>query len=454
MKKISKNFMRVTVSILIASSMFVFNNCASDDENSGSSKTYLTAAGETLTLSDGETLQYYNAGDVTVEANATVTLKGTVVFEEGSSLTIGAGATIEGDTSVLSYLIIDRGATIDATGTSAAPITFTSSNAAGSRGQEDWGGIIINGYAKLNSGDTATGEGDSGTYGGSDDADNSGTLKYVRVMFAGKDFSTDNELNGIALQGVGSGTTLEYIQVHNNKDDGIEMFGGNVNIRYIISTGNGDDQIDATDGWRGTVQYAVAAPITGDKALEHDGNSTTTATPYTEVFYSNLTVVRGDDTEESAIRNREGAKFTYYNTYVADVSAGTDANGLTCVEDSDDTATITLNTSVLLEACGTDTAGTGVTGSPTSVAAFSGNVTSITAGASNEVKDLASLEAAGAAIFVESTAYTTNAVDPTAQTLTGSDSSTPTFDAFGAGQYIGAFGGNDWASAWTTFPEN
>lgn len=461
MKKFSEKFNRITVALVVATSMVVFNNCASDDGDDGGTKTYLTEAGESLTLNNGDTLQYYNAGTVTVTADAEITLKGTVVFESGSKLVVNEGATIKGDTSVLSYLIIDRGADIEAIGTQAKPITFTSSKADGSRGAQDWGGIIINGYAKINSGDTAQGEGDSGTYGGTDDADNSGTLKYVRVMFAGKDFSSDNELNGIALQGVGSGTTLEYIQVHNNKDDGIEMFGGNVNIRYLMSTANGDDQIDATDGWRGTVQFAVAAPITGDKGLEHDGNSTTTATPYTEVYYANLTVVRGDTPSDSsdansAIRNREGAKITYYNTFVGDYS-GTAGNAISkCLDNSDDTATITVDSSVHVNACGSTTSGT-VSGAPTSSGSITANATSITDGSGNEIKDLATFASQNASLFVPSGAFATNAnTDLANVTLSSSDSSSPTFKAFTDADYIGAFenGGTNWASTWTSFPAN
>ncbi len=137
------------------------------------------------------------------------------------TLTIEAGTLIKGEVSTTKpgVLVITRGSKINAVGTAAAPIVFTSAKSEGTRARGDWGGLVINGNAAINAtGGTAEGEGETGTYGGTDDADNSGTLKYVRVEFAGTLFSADNELNGIAFQAVGSGTTVDYVQVHMNAD--------------------------------------------------------------------------------------------------------------------------------------------------------------------------------------------------------------------------------------------
>lgn len=480
----NKSFLKGLVAMMLVATLAFTTSCSDDDDDDNGSSCSQSATNpdslpdpsETLvTDSDGvlgggsgeDDEADFLRGDITesvqIPADATVWLDGTVTIREGAKLVIGAGATIKGNTDSLSYLIIERGAAIVAEGTEDKPITFTSGVATGSRANQDWGGLIINGKASLNSGDEAYGEGNSGLYGGCVDNDNSGTLKYVRVMFAGKDFNADNELNGIALQGVGSGTTIDYIQVHNNKDDGIEMFGGNVNIRHLIATGNGDDQIDATDGWRGTVQYAIAAPISGDKGLEHDGNGDITPQPYTQVVYSNLTVlITADGDDDDAIRNREGSIFTYYNTYVGDYSDG--AGSAVCVNNSDGTATITMYNSVL-DNCATETKTVDdpatdldnipVTLDDTVSSVNTANYLPITAGAGNELATMTSLASQDGSIFAPSTNNTTDAIDASTVTLpTGA-----TYQSFDAAQYIGAVSASDnWlANAtgyWVEFPEN
>jgi hypothetical protein len=185
-------------------------------------------------------------------------LNGTV-FVENAALTIEAGTRIVGNGSTIGTLVISQSGQIFANGRADAPIVFTSDQPAGSRGRANWGGLIINGDAPINvPGGTAFGEGDTGVYGGSNPDDSSGVLRYVRVEYAGIEFSPDNELNGIAFQGVGRGTVAEFLQVHFNKDDGIEMFGGTVDVKYAIVTGIGDDSFDWTEGWQGRGQFWIA----------------------------------------------------------------------------------------------------------------------------------------------------------------------------------------------------
>jgi hypothetical protein len=157
----------------------------------------------------------------------------TTFVREGGTLKIEPGVYVLG-LGQTAALVVDQGARIEAVGSVNAPIVFTSAKSVGSRGTADWGGLIINGRARLNvPGGVALGEGDTGEYGGTNDADDSGILRYVRVEFGGTEFSPTNELNGIAFQGVGSRTTIEYVQVHQNLDDGVEFFGGNANARYL-----------------------------------------------------------------------------------------------------------------------------------------------------------------------------------------------------------------------------
>lgn len=237
----------------------------------GFSRAELEAFGESLenawtpAMKDGKAdkpvrvLQGRFTRDVALTSDTYWVIRGTVFFHEPEHLTIEPGTRIVGETATRGTLVIDRGAQIIADGRADAPIVFTSDQPIGERGRADWGGLIINGRAPLNlPGGVGLGEGDTGAYGGDNPDDNSGILRYVRVEFAGIEFSPDNELNGIAFQGVGRGTTVDYVHVKFNKDDCVEMFGGTVDLKHIIVTACGDDSIDWTFGWTGRIQYAVA----------------------------------------------------------------------------------------------------------------------------------------------------------------------------------------------------
>jgi hypothetical protein len=198
-----------------------------------------------------------------------------------ATLTIDPGVKIFGEKG-LDFLVINRGSKIHANGTASAPITFTSANdltaTANTSGQ--FGGLIINGNAPINGCAVGTalceaeGEGSTGKYGGNNPADNSGNLNYVLVKYAGFLITPTNELNGIAFQGVGNGTLIDYVQVHNSSDDGVEFFGGTVNAKHLYLTGNEDDSLDWTLGWTGKVQYVVIQHRTvSDKVFEADNNN-------------------------------------------------------------------------------------------------------------------------------------------------------------------------------------
>lgn len=204
---------------------------------------------------------------LTLEENGYYLFQGKVIVGNDANspvLTIGKGATLYFDTTQLSYLIISRGAKIVVNGTADAPVVMTSAKAPGSRAPGDWGGLVINGKAPNNGCDgqpdgncTQVGEAESGNYGGDQPADSSGSIKYLRVEFGGRKFSDTVELNGVALQGVGSGTTIDNLHIHFGADDAIEFFGGTVKVTHLIATGAQDDNIDWTGGWTGGVEYAV-----------------------------------------------------------------------------------------------------------------------------------------------------------------------------------------------------
>lgn len=185
----------------------------------------------------------------------------------GATLTINAGTRVVGDFDVMgSSLFVLRGARIDAQGTAANPIVFTSSRAAGTRQSGDWGGLVLVGNGIINRSSPTNLEG-TGTSednplvnygGGTDNADNSGILRYVRVEFAGFGPAQDQELNSFTFAAVGSGTTLEYLQALAGLDDAFEWFGGAVDGRYLVSYDAGDDHFDMSEGFAGRLQFLVA----------------------------------------------------------------------------------------------------------------------------------------------------------------------------------------------------
>lgn len=244
---------------------------------------------------------------VTLDAAVTYTIEGVTVVVDGGSLTIPAGTLIEGSTTeVPSALIVAQGGQIFSNGTETDPVVFTSDQPAGSRQPGDWGGVVINGRSICNfltdsdpDSECVT-EGIPGTYGANPpvENDNSGTMTYTRIEFAGYEASLDNELNALTLNGVGSGTTLHHIQTHAGLDDGFEFFGGTVNLKYALATGISDDSFDYSTGWAGYGQFWIAQqdPNNGesDQGFEVDGNENDPdATPYTSPMIFNFTLIGG-----------------------------------------------------------------------------------------------------------------------------------------------------------------
>ena len=231
-------------------------------------------------------------------------LSGNVVVQPNVVLTIEPGTIIKGEKSSKGTLIVTRGAQINANGTAQRPIVFTSNEAPGARRRGDWGGIIILGRSQENIAGDPIIEGVTGyNYGpgtGNQPVlnDNSGTLRYVRIEFPGVLISTNNEINGLTLGGVGSGTTIEYVQVSYSGDDSFEWFGGTVNAKYLVAMNALDDDFDTDAGFAGSVQYGLvlrdpsSADASQSNAFESDNDAQgTNAQPLTAPVFSNVTVL-------------------------------------------------------------------------------------------------------------------------------------------------------------------
>jgi len=271
------------------------------------------------------------------------------------TLTIEAGVRLYGS-SGLDYLVINRGSQIFVQGTKDAPVIMTSRQSIEGTTTEDsigqWGGLVILGRAPINTcagtipaGDAqceAQVEGTNAFYGGNGPADSSGSIRYLRVMHSGFQVAPNNELNGITLAGVGSGTTFEYVQVHNSSDDGIEWFGGTVNGRYLVLTGNDDDSIDTDSGYSGALQFGIVVqrPNGGDRMNEMSDVSDRdpSLSPPSNPKIANFTLV-GRNGGGAAILMNQGANVQYYNMVVTrPIGSITSGAGVSCL-DVDDAAT-------------------------------------------------------------------------------------------------------------------
>lgn len=274
--------------------------------------------------------------DLTLDANNTYKLNGSLIMASGTTLTIPACMTIEALAAGSNvYIAISQGAKIVANGTADCPIIFTSDASNPAAG--DWGGLIILGNAPINSvtgSATATSEIASLPYGGNVTDDNSGSLNYVRVEYSGGAADGQSENNGFSFYGVGNETVVNYIQAFEGKDDGIEFFGGTVNASFVSVINAEDDSVDWTEGYSGTLTNVyISNRITDDKAIEADGFNTdfSNATGvFSKPTVNNLTIV-GQGTaagHAEAIRLRAGTQGVFSNVHITGYIEGFDLDDL------------------------------------------------------------------------------------------------------------------------------
>lgn len=293
-------------------------------------------------------------GTTTWTSDNVYVLSGFVFVNEGQKLTIEEGTIIKGTSGTgaqASALIVAKGGKIMAEGTAENPIIFTALEDQIMPGETKstlpltargyWGGVILLGNAPIT---TATGlaniegipvEETRGQYGGDDEADNSGIMRYVSIRHGGTEIGEGNEINGLTMGGVGNATTIEYIEVISNKDDGFEWFGGTVNTKYLVSAYCGDEGMDYDQGWKGTNQFwFVYQDEEGDKGGEHDGGSSDceTCEPYSTPVIANATYRGGG--ANTLLVYQDNAGGTYLNSIFTNFGKGIQIEDLESGEDS------------------------------------------------------------------------------------------------------------------------
>ncbi|MDQ7050196.1 MAG: hypothetical protein Q9M92_11940 [Enterobacterales bacterium] len=383
-------------------------------------------------------------------------------------LTVESGTTIIGRTGD-DFLVVRRNSKIQAIGTQSAPITMTSfediTGAATGIGQ--WGGLVLLGNAPTNLCDgpdadqnasatelancSVNAEGNAGLYGGDKPADDSGILNYVVVKYAGKALGSGDELNGISFAGVGNATVVDYIQVHENLDDGVEFFGGTVNVKHLVLTGNGDDAFDWSFGWTGMAQfvYTQANDTTGNRQIEADnGELQPGATPQTAPVIANFTLVGGNvpAANSEGILLRHGTAGELHNIVVTGPTGMGECLEVDSMPETQGHAqdgTLTIDHTVIACNNGENFKGS-ATPSLTTEQWFLGQLGNVAYTDSS-------------ALSMDVNGYMPTATSP----LLGAGVDPSTFDSFfDSVSYIGAFDGvNDWTEGWTVgvrggFPAN
>ncbi len=288
-----------------------------------------------------------------ISSNMTLTndrvwiLNGYVYVTAGATLTIEPGTIIRSDIANKGALIIERNAKIMANGTATQPIVLTSGKAPGERTPGDWGGVIILGNATTNRGTNPlpTIEGGVGrTYGGTNDADNSGVFRYVRIEWAGIAAQPGSEINGLTTGGVGTGTVIEYVQTTFANDDAFEFFGGTHNARFLVAHATADDDYDFDFGFRGNIQFAVAQrdpafvdPGDAGNGIEADNDGAgSNATPNTRPVLSNFTFIGPGNAAGTLTNHNHGNRLRRAVQFVIrnSIIAGWRVNGLNLESDA------------------------------------------------------------------------------------------------------------------------
>ena len=454
------------LSLLFLASLFT--SCLKDDLTFGT-----TGESENYVILSG------NLDTQTLTKDKRYLLQGQVFVKSGKVLTINPGTVIFGDKATKGTLVIERGGKINAEGTASQPIVFTSAQRAESRDRGDWGGLLILGNAQVNQTNPAIeGINPPVNFGGTDDTDNSGILKYVRVEYAGIELTPNNETNCITIGGVGSGTVMEYCQVSYGGDDGFELFGGTVNGKYLISFGMWDDDFDVDFAYRGRVQFGLAvrystfADQSGSNIFETDnGPNDNLTTLLTDGTFSNITAIGPRLTNTQAISGnyqhsidmRRRTALTIANSVFVGMPRGIRMNQQSVVDNYTAGTGILLN-NIMSAPASTFTVGTGMTATATTVQNYwnaNGNVTIAGTDFETPVTGIYSLLGLNLNIFYGNNTQNFYPANPNFEVTSGTLTSGASFahpkltnPFFTTTTYRGAFGATDWTATWAEFIPN
>lgn len=406
----------------------------------------------------------------TLNSSKKYLLLGECHVKTGGNLVIPAGTRIYGEKTSKGSLIIERGGKINAVGTPTNPVIFTSAFAPGNRNAGDWGGVVILGRAKINTttgADTAAIEGFASNiwYGGQDDNDSSGILKYVRIEYAGVALAPNNEINGLTMGGVGKRTVIEYIMVSYCGDDSYEWFGGNVNCKYLVSYNAVDDEFDTDNGFRGRVQFCLSiknpliADVSGSNGFESDNNGAPNYNaPRTQPVFSNITFIGSkqfdtstvDPNHKRGMHLRRNSLMNVYNTIFMGYPTGCLFDGVG-VANACNGDTIKFMSNIIA----------GISGKNFDTAAMNSNGFNATTWALNSTRKNDTLNTNAQVMLTNAYGgYTTRnwntsffvpvsgspALD--ASRFTDVTSVDPYFSSV---NFRGAFGASDWGAGWTNF---
>ena len=327
----------------LAIAVLTFTSCSREEESDNNNNTV------TINPADfeGELLAGQSA---TLDPSQVYNLTGSFIVRGGATLTIPAGTRIEATGGTSSYIAIAQDGLLYVNGTSTNPVVMTSGNAVKATG--DWGGLVICGRANTNkggsTGQTATSEVGDLTYGGTENTDSSGVIRYLRVEYTGAAFNATKEFNGVSLFGVGSGTVFEYVQAYKSGDDGIEFFGGAVNPRYLIALHSEDDAVDFADGFSGTIDYVFIKDVAKAGVEGSNNGDNGAATPTTNATLKNFTILKGSLAgSEHGMYLKEGTgKWNCQNIYIDGFTKGLKINSSTADANSNlnvDNGFVTFN---------------------------------------------------------------------------------------------------------------
>lgn len=356
--------MKAFKQLLLVVTLVSIVSCSSDDDNR------TIDPGEGGNPISGTELSGDLSEDGTLESSKEYTLTGSFTVKEGVTLTIEPGTVIKaksGRTDV--FLAVERGAKLIAKGTSTNPITFTSDAASPKAG--DWGGLVIAGKAKTNAGVDVQSEVAGILYGGTEDTDNSGELSYIIAEYTGAKINGEQEFNGISFFGVGSGTIVNNIVVSNGNDDGIEFFGGNVNVTNAYCANIADDMFDWTGGYTGTITNAFGVRNDGfdaatddPRGIEGDSNgSDATALPISTPTLKNVTILNlnPDVALKAGAEIRRGTQAIISNILFAAYGNASFGNRIDTADDKGN-GTLTISSASAQGNVGDDKEGGDITG--------------------------------------------------------------------------------------------